>query len=72
MLSIKNVGNGKWTNWHVGKSLPDLYKFGRVVTIQADGHELTWLVRAIKCGADTATKEYYETVWGVDTDKETR
>jgi hypothetical protein len=44
MLGIKGDGN-QWKQWHVGERLPKVS--GRVVTFQADGHELTFLMEAL-------------------------
>lgn len=60
MLCIKGREN-IWKEWHVGDGpLPEVE--GPVITIQADGHELTWLNEAIEIGKNIATKNYYKVV----------
>lgn len=51
--------NGTWEM----APLPDTT--GPVVTIQADGHELTWLMDAIREGKNKATIQYYKETWGI-------
>lgn len=45
MLSLKGHNN-HWVNWHVGSDMyvPD----GPVLLLQADGHELAFIMRAIE------------------------
>lgn len=45
MLSIKGE-DGKWVQWWVGNWFPEVE--GRVVTFQADGHELFFLLDALQ------------------------
>jgi len=65
MLVIKGRDD-RWHQWHVGGGdIP--HPKGPVITIQADGHELQWLMNAIDHGFVHATKDYYRqvhhTVW---------
>jgi len=53
MLYIKTKSRN--IEWHVGEPLPSFYISdqtsvgdGRVITFQADGHELNWLLDAIR------------------------
>lgn len=46
MLGIKNDNlPSRWREWHVGD---DFRPKGRVVTFQADGHELDMILRAME------------------------
>lgn len=64
MLYIKTSPTTGRT-WHVGGGVPYFGDCGPVVEIQVDGHELQWLIAAMKAGAAEADKDYYQTVWGV-------
>jgi hypothetical protein len=44
MLGIKDK-TGRWREWHVGDSIPELH--GQVITFQADGHELEMILIAM-------------------------
>ena len=44
MLAIKG-NSGRWGSWHTGETMH--VPAGRVLTFQADGHELDWLLEAI-------------------------
>ena len=45
MLCIQQREGDNWTEWHVGEPLPELRS--RVITFQADGHELDMIQRAM-------------------------
>ena len=64
MLAIKTYNDKTWQEWHVGDGpLPDTTGYG--VEIRADGHELTWLMDAIREGQAKATAQYFKETWGV-------
>lgn len=47
MLAITSGGANKvWGSWHVGEVMN--IPAGRVITFQADGHELTAIIEAFK------------------------
>lgn len=39
---------GRWYQWHVGEPLPRVVNEARVLTVQADGHELDALLEALE------------------------
>lgn len=47
MLGIKD-DTGRWKVWHVNEGIPKLE--GRVITFQADGHELEMILLAMQSG----------------------
>ena len=44
MMFLQNEGTAEQT-WHVGDPAPIFEKYSRSLTIQADGHEMEWLIQ---------------------------
>ncbi|MDE1766602.1 MAG: hypothetical protein KGI27_10090 [Thaumarchaeota archaeon] len=62
MLTIKGYKDAQARTWYVGDPWPETTGYG--VEIRADGHELTWLMDAIREGRAKATAQYYKETWG--------
>lgn len=47
MAAFFKLDDTRWIQWHVGEPIPDVIENMRVVTVQADGHELDALFEGL-------------------------